>query len=1188
MRSPAHEDVEAAVLTEMNLRSLRSPDGALEVLRQLGYDTETAKPYQLEDVGLSGVGTRLRRSQSRGYGVLIAEVDELPRSLKPLGRKLIEGFHDYPVAFLGVGNSGAWDRLALIRPRLVPGGGGVVTVARLEIDPSLPTAHDAEVLDQIAWQSERSDSENQAAIDRALDVERVTKRFFVGLRDHYERIVAAVGTAGEADPAVAAGLAQAQGEDRVALRVVTQTLFCYFLQRKGLLEGRRGWLSDRFRAERHTPGRFYAEVMEPLFYDALNAPQELRPEEWRKPGIPFLNGGLFERRYGDVSLPLEDELFSTEDGLLGFLDSWSFTVTEERADETEVAVDPEMLGKVFENLMAEDERRREGTIYTPRPVVMFMCREALVPYLQRECELSENQARLLLDADDPFGALADEVGAPESARLAASVDQAMEALTVIDPAVGSGAFPLGMLSELIRLRAAAHTIVSGGPPDQAEIRAWKLHAIERSLFGVDIRPEAIELCRLRMWLALLVDAEPDATPDPLPNLEYRTICADSLSDFVAGIEVQNTREELAFDVSGFDPNALVDLRERYFLTANADEKAALRAEISTVEDRLLGDVFELAAAHAEEESGSEAEQDAETIERLRSEFSGRDRVFPAFMPSFHAPDVAANGGWDVVIMNPPYVGRKELPGRLDAARVRDYERHFGRTADSMILFAWRALQLVRRGGALSMIFNDSIFTSADAQQLREMLLSSGAREETLHAAARTRCFEGVAVNGGVVIATRGHGPDPEVRWLENYRRPTSDLLAASLRADRDSVITVGESELFEVPTSELERLPHRPLFRPSDPARQLLGVYERCAAWDQFARPRAPRGEPSWELLSNTPGLNRWIADAGEAGFYEKLEPGSDFVLLGLVIAGGQGLATADDRRFLAAVAGTPEAEAAAQMCARLEELTLAHGDAATRYQDRRSAGEDAASALLTIADEFEVGRDGLGWPRGGLIRIAPQAEIRTEALTDQEVKAGITAGATFVPFEKGDTSGEEGRGARWSRDNPVVIDWSADSVARLRARAAGAARSRKPRLQNEKLWGRGGVTWNSLARYLRCREVPRGGIHGHMAPTIASQCEWLSQRALLALLNAPILDFGLRTFLGSLMHIEIGDIRRLPIPVLTTEQGTALESLADRAIAAATDGSAGTLAADLETELDELTRQFFGIDAATDLWVAR
>jgi len=303
----------------------------------------------------------------------------------------------------------------------------------------------------------------------------VTRRFYVELARHHEALLAAVKDAA-ANPGIRAGVDVGGGADRVALRIVTQVLFCYFLQRKGLLERQPDWLTRQYR-QLEAAGRdgYYQRVLEPLFYEALAKPVGERLSPWNDhPGIPFLNGGLFERTY-ITSLPLPDEVFSTETGLLGFLNAWTFTVSEEAADEHEVAVDPEMLGKVFENLVSDEEIRREGTVYTPRPVVQFMCREALVHHLQRSALFTEDEARALVTDDDAVTGL----NPVDPAGLARRVDRAVEEYRVLDPAVGSGAFLLGMLTEMVRLRRLAHLAIAGDEPTAGELWDWKFHAVER-------------------------------------------------------------------------------------------------------------------------------------------------------------------------------------------------------------------------------------------------------------------------------------------------------------------------------------------------------------------------------------------------------------------------------------------------------------------------------------------------------------------------------------------------------------------------------------------------------------------------------------------------------------------------------------------------------------------------------------
>ncbi len=193
--------------------------------------------------------------------------------------------------------------------------------------------------------------------------------------------------------------------------------------------------------------------------------------------------------------------------------------------------------------------------------------------------------------------------------------------------------------------------------------------------------------------------------------------------------------------------------------------------------------------------------------------------------------MVAAGGWDIVIMNPPYVGRNEVRKRFDAGYLADLESHYGRTHDLMIHFGRRAFELANsQHGTVSMIFNDSIFTSVDADDFRRQLFDPEGRTLVL-AAARTRCFEGRAVNGGVIVASHERDPDDALRWVENHGHPPADLAGASVPAESaDRPHPVGESELWVVPRSEYLRLPHRPLFRPSSEARALIGTFEQSAA----------------------------------------------------------------------------------------------------------------------------------------------------------------------------------------------------------------------------------------------------------------------------------------------------------------------------------------------------------------------
>jgi hypothetical protein len=1054
------------------------------------------------------------------------------------------------------------------------------------VDVSSPTRHDAEVLSSLAWAGD--DPAAQERIDRALDVEAVTRRFYLELAGRHEGLLEAVRRAADSDPAVLVGVKEAGGPERVALRILTQMLFCWFLQRMGLLAGDREYFRNRFIRKR---GPYYQTELEPLFYEALAKPLGERPPHAPGPEIPFLNGGLFERHYGDVSLPLPDELFDLDEGLIGFLSGWTFTVAEDVPDEVEVAVDPEMLGKVFENLIGDEEARKQGTVYTPRAVVHFMCREALVPWLQDRLDLSEDWARRLVVDDEALKAYSDEFGVEKAVDLAERLDHGIAQIRVLDPAVGSGAFLLGMLSEIVRLRRLARVAVRGVDPVPEEITQWKRKAIEDSLFGVDINATAIELCRLRLWLSLVVDLPPEAAPHPLPNLEHRTIVANSLTDFVNGLEFQNTREGkagLGLDVAGLPIEKVQGFRHAYFAATDPAQKALIRDQLAELENELIEGMLLRARKHGDRSAEALAQ-----LDELRERFRSFDREFPIFSPGFHAPDVWVEGGWDITIMNPPYLGKKEVAQHLDRMRLADYERHFGETNDLMILFARRARQFTKPGGVVSMIFNDSIFTSTDAEELRREMFGSS----QVLVCARTKCFEGKAVNGGVIVLQL-KTPDPPaaLRWVEGYKRPTTDFASASdplpFQAAPGAVAMAGQMEVFSAPGELYRVLPHRPLFRPSKEAIELLDRFTAVERWDSIGTVEG------WRRISNTRALEREIADLERTGWYERLRPGR-WVLLGYVIEGGQGLATADDKHFLGAIAGT---DAAAEHLANqelLERLLEREPRLLRAYERLRRRGTAREGALLALWDDLD--NDAVLsrlWPKGATFRIAEPADVRTEPLSERERREGIGSGPFWVPFEKGDRSQEvtndDGTvsylGARWTRENPLVIDWSRDSVRLLRARARGARSRRKPYFRNERLWFTEGVTWNSTARYLRFRRVPSTTMFGHKTPLIRSMSHWLHPDALLALLNSDPVEFIVRTFLGSLMQTEIGDVRRIPVPVLSDDQNRRLTELAQHAIEEKRRADAGKAnhLVEVEAEIDAFVRDLYGVPRDADLWVVR
>ena len=259
--------------------------------------------------------------------------------------------------------------------------------------------------------------------------------------------------------------------------------------------------------------------------------------------------------------------------------------------------------------------------------------------------------------------------------------------------------------------------------------------------------------------------------------------------------------------------------------------------------------------------------------------------------------MARRNGWDIVIMNPPYVGRKELPKRLTVGEINDIELHYGETNDQMILFARRALQYVRPGGIVSMIFNDSILTSVDANLIRRRWVE----HTTIRTMARTKCFEGRAVNGGVVVV-RNAAPDVNdtVTWVEGYRKEVHDFPDASderhlTAARRGHPSPAGTLEVWRTPSADLTVLPHRPLLllvraRTNRSIPRGEGLAWLPDGLDELEREESKRLDNALQHK----GVQTYTSALRKQGWYDELRPG-EWTLLGLLITGDRVSRQLDD-----------------------------------------------------------------------------------------------------------------------------------------------------------------------------------------------------------------------------------------------------------------------------------------------------
>jgi hypothetical protein len=493
---------------------------------------------------------------------------------------------------------------------------------------------------------------------------------------------------------------------------------------------------------------------------------------------------------------------------------------------------------------------------------------------------------------------------------------------------------------------------------------------------------------------------------------------------------------------------------------------------------------------------------------------------------------SAGNGWDVVLMNPPYIGEKHVRKRLgdelsDALRKAD-----GFAGDLLAHFMLRALTAVQAGGVVSAIVSDTTFTMETAAELRRELVD----RSLLLSVAWCRPFPRVAVQGGVItVLRRPPNARAPVEWLD---APARASLAMTPRR--------------KTPRRLYRRLPGRQLYRPSPAARAIV---ERWASIDSL--------DECWHQVGRRGGGRDAVRELPAAG---------QWTLLGCAARGGQGLATGDDRRFVGTVAGTLAAARAGGSQSRILEV-LRTDPRRRREWDllraRLDDGRGLGEALAELADDGQIG----DLPGRKPFLVVDPAAVRSSPLTASEIERGILDGPSWVSYETSDRS-SPGGGARWVRDNQTVIDWSSESVALLRHRLL--AGPRRPVLRNEDLWFRGGVTHNRIASYLRARMMPEHAIFSSESPVYVPLVGWLSSHGLLALLNAPVVEFALKTFLATRNHIEVGHVRRLPIPVLNASQAQKLTRLGRSAVKAARTDRVSL--PDVEAEIDRFTRELYGV----------
>ncbi|MGI6096236.1 MAG: Eco57I restriction-modification methylase domain-containing protein [Lachnospiraceae bacterium] len=516
---------------------------------------------------------------------------------------------------------------------------------------------------------------------------------------------------------------------------------------------------------------FFDELLEPLFYDALNVN---RGEQGYCPAlhcrIPFLSGGLFEPidgydwEHNNFNIP--NEVFSNAatkgreaDGILDIFDRYNFTMSEDEPMEREVAIDPEMLGKVFENLLEVNDRKSKGAFYTPREIVHYMCQESLINYLTNTLQIEEEAIRefilygdFMKDEDTVKEKRQGNGGMYISESLfkldadgndvvdrLKDVDEALKNVRVADPAVGSGAFPLGMLNEIVRARQniSAYMAITMNAYDtrlmyqmERSPHNLKYETIKNCIFAADIEPSAVDIAQLRLWLSLVIDDEinPNAqsaldghkNPLPLPNLESNILCGNSLIDEFEGTRLVKESElfgdstyQLDMNHSRFESivSALIDKQNELFHCDNTEKKKQLKDEIESLRDMVIMSQLEGCGF--------------DKIQRYHESKHMASKPYVLWQLDF-ARVFREKGGFDIVIGNPPYIGEegnKEI--FQEVANTAFGKKYYIGKMDFWYFFTSKGMQLLSPKGSLSFIAPNNWMTTAGGKNMRKHIAEQG-------------------------------------------------------------------------------------------------------------------------------------------------------------------------------------------------------------------------------------------------------------------------------------------------------------------------------------------------------------------------------------------------------------------------------------------------------------------------------
>lgn len=840
----------------------------------------------------------------------------------------------------------------------------------------------------------------------------------------------------------------------------------------------------------------------------------------------------------DLSSAYQDKKYSKARtrGIINILSSYNFTIDENTLKDEEIALDPELLGNIFENLLAAyipetstTARRATGSYYTPKPIVDYMVSTSLKEYFitRFKEEWASGNEEVKSQLEQLFSDESDEN--PFDENITNFLIQKIHQIKIIDPAVGSGAFPMGILHKLVFLlskldphnkkwkekQIAALNHITDPKLKQTLIQkieenfqhneldyGRKLYLIQNCIYGVDIQPIAIQIAKLRFFISLLVDEKSNNNKEenfgiePLPNLETKLVTANTL----IGINANSQNSFKSQEIENLE-NELFLVRQEYFTASDVKRKKDLEEKDREIRMKIK----ELLSNNFHTEFSKKVAEWNPYNSNLSADWFDPEWMF------------GVKDGFDIVIGNPPYISTKGV----DKKFKEELEEQFGFADDTYNHFYFKGIELLKNGGVLTYISSKTFWTIQTKKNLRQLIL----KNKLLQLFDTANPFESAMVDTCVTLIQKTNNKNENYEFI--YLDGKKSLNEPTQAKANIEVYQFAPNQVFFPITDYNLKIFHK----------YGKKVNELLNTW--------------WDKISTSKNIDKYKSELEQ--YRRNLKPG-DITLLGLVTEGGVGIQTGNNGKYVGVLEGTKWADNVCKQ--RPEKLLLASHFCKKEGIKTKS---DAESFLKSMSEneirelfdslKEKYGRDIFG--QGWLYRVVCPDEVAdVEKLTEDEKLNGIKGKRTFVPYDKGDKDGN-----RWWAPTPYYIDWSRDNVKILQTDA-------KARWQGYQFYFREGFCWNNVLsdEKIKCR-IKEKSVHSTEAMTFISLEEIkLPNYYLVCMLNSTFYGNYRILFINTSHHLTTGDAKEFPIIVPTISQLKFFDNVFGQAVAVQKEKFAGKI----------------------------